>query len=125
MTKKTHFRFGLMAAFLVLAVGCGQPQPPAYGSIEGKEIAKLVEELNEARAHPKQFEKMFSGKAPSNWKRFNEFQFDVDGSPSISNENATARVRIRSENDGSEKGVKEWTFIKEGSNWKIKSADLP
>lgn len=116
--------FGLV--IVVFALGCGgSPKPPTYGSEEGKKIAVLVEDLNEARADGKQFKQLFSGSAPTDWKKYSSFLYDVEGHPTVNGDTATARVKIRADGDGSDKGSQEWTFVKAGDGWKIKTAALP
>jgi hypothetical protein len=120
----------LAAAAAVPAAGCGGPDghsPPApdFGSADGKQIAELVSELNEAKANPQRFRAVFAAPAPTNGKAYDAFNFDVSGRPTVSGAQATATVKVRSDADQSERGEKEWTFVKEGDKWKIKDAPLP
>jgi hypothetical protein len=113
-------------AVCLLGAGCGGgPSPPDYGSEDGKQIARLVEELNEATSDEKRFRQAFAGPAPKDRKHFNAHLFDVDGAPAVTGDSATARVKVRSDGEGKDRGTQEWTFVKEGGQWKIKSAPLP
>ncbi len=126
-------RSGILLALVavVFAVpGCGSNGsngPPAldFGSEDGKKIAELVSDLNEAKATAQKFKTLFVAPAPSNWKTYEALNFDVVGKPKVDGTQATAKVKIRSDADQAEKGEKEWAFAKEGDKWKIKSAPLP
>ena len=43
----------------------------------------------------------------------------------ISGETATAKVTLKDEQKGTDSVDQEWTFVKDGNAWKIKSAQLP
>lgn len=123
---------GILLALVVVVFavpGCwsnGSNGPPAldFGSEDGKKIAELVSDLNEAKATAQRFKALFVAPAPPNWAAYETLNFDVVGKPKVDGTQATATVKIRSDADQAEKGEKEWTFAKVGDAWKIKSAPV-
>lgn len=117
----------------VLPSGCGGSNStagPGYGSADGRSIAELVEQVNDVKSNPAQLLKLFAaGAAPKDKAqigRYTAYYFDVSGNPSVSGDTATAKVKIRP--DGKAAGTDaevEWSFVKDGGGWKIKSAPLP
>ncbi len=60
------------------------------------------------------------------FKRYGQFSYWTDaGGPKISGDTATMMVTVRNEHTGEDAGKAEWTFVKEGSDWKVKLAPLP
>ena len=99
---------------------------PDYGSEDGLKIAQMVSEFNEAKADQAKFKKMFAGSPSADWKKYYPLAFEVaPGSPKVSGAEATAQVIVRKDADNADVGTKEWSFIKEGDAWKIKSAPRP
>jgi prepilin-type N-terminal cleavage/methylation domain-containing protein len=47
------------------------------------------------------------------------------GGPTIDADTATMKVKVRDEKTGDDKAEVEWAFVKEGKDWKLKSAPLP
>lgn len=121
----------LFAVGFLSAAGCGGSvaQPPSYGSDDGKAIAVLVDQVNEFKSTASHFEKLFApGAAPKGaaGKKYATLSYDVSGNPTVSGATATARVKMRKEmGDGGDAGEQEWSFVKDGDKWKIKSAPLP
>ena len=63
--------------------------------------------------------------SPAEHKKYVALVFEFDGKPEVNGNTATGTVKMRTSSDGKEMGSKEWTFVKEGDKWKIKSALLP
>jgi len=129
MRRTPLARVVVVLALGAAAAGCGGgsggPRPPGYGSEDGKLIADVIDAFNEVKYDPARAKKLFaSGQAPST-RQYDPYRYDVDGNPSVSGATATARIKVIGDADSKEKGTAEWTFSKEGSGWKIKTAPLP
>ena len=118
---------GALVALTIGLTGCGKSEPrgPSFGSEDGKQIAVLLEDLTEAAADTPKASALFAGQPPANLKQFGRYRFEVKANPTVSGDTATATVQIVAENDGTEKGATEWSFVKEGGKWKVKTAPLP
>jgi len=125
------------ASFLLLLAivlpGCGGTDTSATGLVDmggadGNKIAFVVEDLNDSKGSGKKFNASFAkGSTPTavEAKKFSPYQFTVVGKPTVNGSEATAKVSVQKEGDGKEIGEKEWSFVKEGDAWKIKSAPMP
>ncbi|MBY0456054.1 MAG: nuclear transport factor 2 family protein [Gemmataceae bacterium] len=116
----------LTAVAALALAGCGDkpPQAPDMGGEDGKKVAALVEDLNDASS-PKKFDALFApGSKPSNPKAYAQHTFSVAGKPAVSGATATCKVRVDT-TAGAPKGEVEWAFAKDGDKWQIKSAPLP
>jgi hypothetical protein len=121
-------RPALALALLAGLVGCrgaDAPAPPGYGSEDGQQIARLVDELNEAKPDPGKLKKLYPGAPAGATKQYDPYRYEVTGQPAVSGDTATAQIRIVKDTDGQERGTKEWTFEKVGGAWKVKTAPLP
>jgi hypothetical protein len=58
-------------------------------------------------------------------KEYQKYSYHPVGKPEISGTTATARVKITNTKTGDEVSQQEWTFVKDGEKWKVKSAPLP
>ena len=47
------------------------------------------------------------------------------GKPTIKGDTATIKMRVLVPNTDNEVGQVEWTLVREGGNWKVKSAPVP
>jgi hypothetical protein len=115
-------------ALLMSACG-GAPSSSVPVAGEERKVSDVVEDFNEARQNVKRSERLFAkGAMPAKaeFKRYGQFSYWPDaGIPKLSGETATMKVTVRDENTGIDAGQVEWTFAKEGTDWKIKSAPLP
>lgn len=117
-----------LLAALTFSSGCGgSSKGPSFGSEEGKKIAELLGEVSDTADRQKLAGLFVKGAAPkaADLDRVAAYYYDLDGNPSISGDAATARVKARHQLSGQESGPVEWSFVKEGDRWKIKSAPLP
>jgi hypothetical protein len=122
-------------ALLTIAVaatlaGCdSRPAVPTYGGPDGQRIARRVSDFNDDVSNPKKMAASFATGAlpakPAETKRYSSYMYQLAGDPSVSGATATAPVKLREHRSGEERGPLEWTFVKEGDAWKIKSAPLP
>jgi hypothetical protein len=121
------------AAVLAAALGtlgCGADSPPQvldYGGEDGKQIAVLVELLNEDSALPKLKGLFAPGSAltRADAARYGKCRYDLKGKPQVSDASATAQVVVIRAKDNEVLGEKDWEFVKDRDRWKIKSAPLP
>lgn len=118
----------MWAAFLTLFVlgcdGAGTPKGPDMGSEDGLKVAGLIDELNDAVGNPRKIAALFAtgGKLPDA-TRTKGLSFSVVNKPAVAGADATCKVRV--DRGGGKLGEQDWSFVKEGDKWKIKSAPLP
>lgn len=124
------WRLALLGA-LFLSLGCaGERAADVPKSGDARVISDLVEEFNEVRVDHKKATDLFAmGAAPGKAelrKKYGPLSFWPNvGGPVINGEEATLKVAVRNDETGDETGRLDWTFVKEGGAWKIKSAPLP
>lgn len=110
-------------------IGCGGGDPGKgadMGGAEGKLVAEAVENLNDTAGNAAKFAKAFAkGSAPVAGKKYGGLAYYIVGKPVVTGEQATCKVRVEKAADGTSLGEQEWSFVKEGSDWKIKSAPIP
>src|SRR5437762_3304288 len=122
--------FGAAGLFLAaLLAGCDSSvgKPPSLSG-DAKADAALLSTLAEDRANPKALARHFAQGAapkPADLKRYAKYGFYLGGKPAVNGDTATLTVVIHDESAGKEVGKLDWTFVKEGSEWKLKSAPLP
>jgi len=122
-----------VALFSLAFIGCGGDGPTGtqrldMGGDDGTKISILVEDMNDAKGNAKKFNAMFvKGSAPTGAeaKKFNAFAYYnlPNTKPAVNGSDATAKVSVQNEGTGTNVEV-EWSFVKEGDQWKIKSAPL-
>jgi hypothetical protein len=117
------FFFFLVVGFVS---GCSQSasQGLDMGSEDGKQIAELVEQLNDDGGRAKKAKEIFAAGGKES-KNYGIFRYDLKGKPSVSGTTATATILIEKLAGGDAPTEKQWEFVKEGDKWKIKSAPLP
>ncbi|MCS6866612.1 MAG: hypothetical protein RMJ56_08140 [Gemmataceae bacterium] len=123
-------RWLVMNCGWLVAVGlcsCGSnpetPIAPSYNSDDAKAIAVLIEDFNEYKANPKRAGELFAQPA-KDWRKYDTYNFDLSGSPTVNGDKATATVKVRTD-EGTDQGTVEWSFVKVGNKWKIQAAPLP
>lgn len=121
------FLSSLFAFLGLLALGCGgSAQGVDMGGPEGKLISDAVENINDSVNSSAKLSKSFAkGSTVPAVKKMNGLAFYVVGKPKVTGEEATCKIRIEKLADGKALGETDWTFVKEGADWKIKSAPLP
>lgn len=123
-------RYLLVALLFGGVIGCGSSttQPPSYGGEDGTKIARLVDQMNDDSNTVPKLKAAFAAGSPvgkKEAKTFPQYRYEIKGNPNVSGDTATATVAVARQvasNSGSEL---QWTFVKEGAEWKIKSAPLP
>ena len=119
----------LSGLVLVLAAGCGSSAsaPPDFGGEDGKQIADLVDRMNDESNTTSRLKSIFAtGTAieKKQTKTYPQYRYDLKGKVAVSGTTATGTVAVEKQ-AGGDSGEKEWTFVKEGDKWKIKTAPLP
>jgi hypothetical protein len=108
-----------------LLAGCGSSKEAQK---ENKQINDLIESLQDsASAGRLSLAKCFvKSAAPSaeQTRRMAKYTYQPAGSPSIDGDTATVQVKILDARD-QEIAQKEWTCVREGEIWKLKSAPVP
>src|SRR5947209_8179587 len=120
----------LLVSLSALTVGCGGgPSLPSRGGADGRKIAELIGNFNDDVSNMKRMTASFAKDAmptkPAEIKRYSTYMYELAGDPSVSGATATANVKMREHRSGDNRGPVEWSFVKEGDAWKIKSAPLP
>lgn len=115
----------LSLLFLTLFItGCGQKKSelPDMGGDDGRAVATLIEDINDAISSQKKLKELFAADAKlPELAKLKGCMFSVVGKPTMSGTSATAKVKIEKGGQASEQ---EWTFEKVGDKWKIKTAPL-
>jgi hypothetical protein len=111
----------------LFALGCGGDSNgrPTSGSGDTVRINSLVLEFTDVGGVPA-FNRYFaagSKMTDKDLKKFSQFSYKLDGTPAVSGDTATAKVKVLK--DTQELSTQEWSFVKEGDAWKIKNAPLP
>lgn len=119
-------------AGLLLGAGCGggeRPDPTVPTTGDDRLVVDVVEEFNDLRQDARKSETLFAkGAFPSKeeFKKYGPYSFWANvGGPTVTGDTATMKVMVRDEKSGEDKAEVEWTFAKEGSDWKLKAAPLP
>ncbi len=119
--------FATLFGFLgLLIAGCGGAQGVDMGGPDGKLISDAIENLNDNVNSAAKLTKSFAKGSPvPTVKKMNGMGFYVVGKPKVTGEEATCKIRIEKLLDGKAVGESDWTFVKEGADWKIKTAPIP
>ena len=118
----------LLSLFALSAASCRHTAQVDYGGDDGNKIAALVDRMNdESNTIPKLKASFVSGTpvGKKDVKAYPRFRYEVKGNPVIAGDSATATVEVSSQTGDGPGNEKEWTFVREGADWKIKSAPLP
>jgi len=119
----------MFAALTTVALigGCSSDtqKPLDLGSADANQIGQLIDEINEAKGNPKRLAALWAAKVQvPDAKKFTFFDYSLGGRPRVNGDSATCVVRIDDSRTG-ETSQKEWTFVKQGNEWKIQDAPLP
>ena len=118
----------ILVSLISCVGGCRHTTAPDYGGEDGNKIAALVDKMNDdSNTIPKLKASFASGTAigKKDVKTYPRFRYEIKGSPTVSGDSATATVEVSAYSGNDAGREKEWTFVKEGSDWKIKAAPLP
>jgi hypothetical protein len=123
---------GLMALVLgagvLAALGCsGSTAQPPDAKDDGAQVAALVDRMNDESNTTTRLKESFATGTPIDKKqaqKYPQYRYELKGTATVSGATATATVTIE-KHAGGNPTEKEWTFVKEGDKWKIKSAPMP
>jgi hypothetical protein len=122
-------RLVLIAVVLGLpgTLGCNQTQAPGLDSDEGR-IGVLVCDVNDARTEPKQLARYFAPEARPDRQflaKLKKHAIAEVGKATVTGDQATTKILVHDATTGKNVGTVEWTFVKQGDTWKVKSTSLP
>ena len=110
------------------AASCRHTAQVDYGGDDGNKIAALVDRMNDDSNTIPRLKASFASGTPigkKDVKTYPRFRYEVKGSPMVVGDSATATVEVSTHAGNDHGSEKEWTFVKEGADWKIKTAPLP
>lgn len=116
-------------AVLALAVlpGCSSGSKEAAPMTDQIQVTQFIASFNGAKENPKYAPEWFAqGAVPptAELRKLAKYTCKVDGKPTISGDTATVKIKLLDAKE-QEVGQVEWTLVREGGNWKLKSAPLP
>ncbi|CAN5838195.1 hypothetical protein BH23PLA1_BH23PLA1_07080 [soil metagenome] len=118
----------LALALMILSTGCSPtPNDPSLRGESGS-ISDLIDDLNDAGSDTTWIGELFAaGSSPSDAEltKYVAHSYSVATTPDASGTTATVPIKLRERRTGRESGPIEWTFTKEGADWKIAAAPLP
>ncbi len=114
----------LLALAMLAVMGCGGQTN--WDNTEKGQLFYLVSGVGEAAQRPEPFRSLFaSGSVPADAAPYKKYTYQGDREARISGDTAAMTVVVRDANTGNEIARKEWTAVKEGGAWKLKTAPLP
>ena len=110
-------------------LGCGDsvPQGADMGGDDGKQIADLVDRLNDENNTIPRLKALFATGTPlgkTDTRKYPLYRYELKGKPTVNGDSATAKIDVILNSSSETAGEREWTFVKDGDKWKIKSAPL-
>jgi len=126
-------RVSLVLVFTLLcgvlsSSGCSsKPDGPPVG--DDAVLRNLASQMPDNSGNAKSFKAFFATGATvpdeAARARYKKLYFKAVGSPSINGDTATVKVEVRDDDIPQPLGQVDWTFVKENSQWKVKTAPLP
>jgi hypothetical protein len=121
-------RCAILVTLIWCVAGCRHTTAPDYGGEDGGKIAALVDRMNDDSNTVPKLKASFASGTPigkKDIKTYPRFRYEIKGNPTVSGDSATATVEVCAYSGDDTGSEKEWTFVREGADWKIKSAPLP
>jgi hypothetical protein len=115
---------GLTVAAVLAGCSASKDAAPAT---EPQQVGMVISSLNDVTSKPNLLTPWFAqGAAPpaAELRKYAAYTFKPNGKPTVSGDTATAKVRVLDDKDHQVAEV-EWTLVREGDRWKLKSAPLP
>jgi hypothetical protein len=120
----------MLVVSLVAVTGCSRSAkedgPPVQ---ETAVLRNLVTQMGDASRRSDTFRDFFAKDAtiPPDAERvkYSSLYFNPVGDASLKGESAVVKVRVTNDESSTPLGQVDWTFVKEGEQWKLKSAPLP
>jgi hypothetical protein len=112
---------------LPATLGCNKTQGPGLDSDEGR-IGVLVCDVNDARTEPKLLARYFAPDARPDRQllsKLKKHSIAEVGKATVAGDQATTQVLVHDGATGKNIGTVEWTFVKQGDAWKVKSTSMP
>lgn len=108
-------------------LGCAASHD-AVQSTDDVAVVQTVKSFNGSKMDPRNSPPWFAQGAlpgPAELQKLAKYDCQTIGKPTIKGDTATIKMRVLVPNTDNEVGQVEWTLVKEGGNWKIKSAPVP
>lgn len=112
-------------SMILFPFGCTRVTPVQdFGGEEGKQIADLIDELNDFKSTDEKIVPNFASntRIPSS-ADLSRFDYSILGQPQVDGDSATCNIRL-DHLDGTPASEKEWRFKKVGGSWKLETAPL-
>jgi hypothetical protein len=113
---------GLLLAALA---GCGGPTAPS-ASQDGRKVARVITAAADRAGVAVALGEFFApGSTPSKTelKNYSRYDFEPVGEPAFTADGCTIKVKV-TENKSQQSRELDWTLVKAGENWQLKSAPL-
>jgi hypothetical protein len=129
--SRSAWRVILAAALFLPAGGCGGGNTMPGTAPDDQKIRGLIPSVRESAENAVRFKKVFvDGAAPGEAERprYHKYAFEIKPPASISGDEATITVAVRkivATGEGEIVGEAEWTAVRSGEEWKLKTAPLP
>jgi hypothetical protein len=112
-------------SMILFLSGCTRGTPVQdFGGEEGKQIADLIDDLNDFKWTDEKIVSNFASNAgiPSS-ADLSRFDYSIIGQPQVDGDSATCNIRL-DHLDGAPASEREWRFKKVGGSWKLETAPL-
>ena len=122
---------GTLLTLVALSLPACRRDATVDGPPDGEvaQLRNLVTQMSDSSSNPNTFRAFFSKDAtvpPETQRtRYQKLYFSPVAAPVIKGDVATVQVSVRDDDLPNPLGQVEWTFVKEGEQWKAKSAPLP
>jgi hypothetical protein len=113
---------------LISLAGCSSSGRDAAELTDATLIPQILRSFSGSASDPRNLPTWFAqGATPpaAEQRKYGKYTYRAEGKPAVTGDTATVQVKLRDAKSDQEAGIVEWTFVKEGGNWKIKSAPLP
>lgn len=113
--------------FLCCVSGCGRGGGASAPLSQAEGVEAFIQSLDDVRERPQTLATYFAqGSTPGSdqLKRYAQYTYDPASKPTLRGSEATLKVKIL-DAQNQEVGNLEWIVVKDGTDWKLKSAPLP
>src|SRR5262245_37485329 len=115
---------------MIALTGCQGAAKNDGPPVEDKDLLRsLVTQMPHASRDPARFQAFFAkdAAAPPESERgkYSRLYFNQTGTASVTGNTAVLKVKVTNDESSTPLGTVSWTFVKEGEQWKLKSAPLP
>ncbi len=119
-----------VAGLLVAGCGGGVEKSMPKTAPDDQKIRGLIPAMRESAENAARFKTMFvEGAVPSEAERqrYHKYAYEIKSPASISGDEATVTVAVRNIAGKEQEivGEAEWTAVRSGNEWKLKTAPLP